>query len=134
MALLKKTLPAVWPDAPLSLEEVQAHLIAQWPSLAKDPTSRPWATYDAFEVFGGTHAIAKAFGPFKGNFMDYPRDKTNIHEVQGLLRVAEEMCKLKEDGVLVVEPTRGSWIWVSRGTSLRGVVTCCVVLLHLYVL
>ena len=46
------------------------------------PLSGPSATYD--EMFGGTHPIAKAFSPKKGNFTDYRRNKTNIHEAQGL--------------------------------------------------
>jgi len=49
--------------------------------------------------------------------------KHNIHEVDGVFVAACQIVEVDpEEGVVIFEPTCSSWIWLTRGVSLRGVV------------
>ncbi len=47
----------------------------------------------------------------------------NIHSKDGLIYLAKLMMQTKVGGLLWLSPTCSSWVWLSRGSSLRGIET-----------
>ncbi len=83
--------------------------------------------YDLTEVFSGRGAISKAFieRGYKATSFDVRLDELhNVHRLEGILILAEKMAHTKPlSGLVMFEPTCGSWIWCNLGSSLRSIVT-----------
>ena len=45
----------------------------------------------------------------------------NFHTLTGLMILIDMMLELKENALLYFSLTCSSWIWLSRGSTLRGV-------------
>ena len=83
--------------------------------------------YDLCEVFSGAAALSRGAAEvgLKSYQFDVRRDpKQNCHTVEGIMMVAEALCRtIPRKSLVVMEPVCGSWVFISLGTTLRHIVT-----------
>ena len=112
-------LQAVCPAPPLALDQI----------LNEIGQRAPVRRFQMCEVFGGTRCVTSAFNRVKDgtaacfDVRDVSGTSTNIHTKEGLILAAILIASTLAGGVRLIQPTCGSWVWVSRGVSLRGLDT-----------
>ncbi len=80
----------------------------------------------AAEIFAGRSSVWHAYnanGHYAHRFDTRVDVKQNIHEYDGAYLASCQIVEVHpQEGVALFEPTCSSWIWLTRGVSLRGVV------------
>lgn len=81
-----------------------------------------WDTYHFCEVFAGQGAVSRGLTAkgYRCFMFDVRRNaQHNFHTPQGLRVLAEALARTLPKGAVMLEPTCGSWIYISTGGTLR---------------
>lgn len=87
------------------------------------------------EVFSGRGAVALAMRELGLECHEFEVRKNanhNIHTATGLVMLGEMMVRTRPFGLIMLEPTCGSWIWCQLSQSLRSIVPGCGCLVSLF--
>eukprot|EP00435_Cladocopium_sp_Y103_P056098 s1312_g18.t2 len=85
-----------------------------------------WSPFDLVEVFGASGALVRGFE--NTGFEPAPAfdvrnsEEQNIHTRKGLELLARTLGKARRGALVFIMPTCGGWIYLSRGSTLRGLV------------
>lgn len=79
------------------------------------------------EIFSGRSAIYHAYNNADSDEIAVRFDcrvhlDDNAHTRDGCYKIARLLVGVDPDGYAMFEPTCGSWVWLNKGSSLRGVV------------
>lgn len=111
-------LPAVIRPPAMSLEEGK--------QIAEGARRDTWSPFDLVEVFGASGALVRGFE--NAGFEPAPAfdvrnsEEQNIHTRKGLELLARTLGKARRGALVFIMPTCGGWIYLSRGSTLRGLV------------